>query len=231
MEGLLVSEKIIIESHKGSYTVLFKTNFSKDFNKILESNSHCLVDKKIANLYKNELDNVLKHPNTILIEATEKNKSIELIIPIIKKLIKNKIRRDHHLIAIGGGIIQDITCFISSTLMRGIMWKFFPTTLLAQSDSCIGSKSSINLSNTKNILGTFYPPNKIFVYSNFLETLDHKDILSGIGEIIKVHTIKGVTYFDQLSEDYDKLFSDRNIMQKYIHNALKEETGQDNKFS
>ena len=104
-------------------------------------------------------------------------------------MVDKKIRRGQFLIAIGGGIIQDITCFLASTVMRGLPWIFYPTTLLAQSDSCIGSKSSINSGAVKNILGTFTPPKKVVIDVGFLGTLEKKDLFSGIGEMLKVHAI------------------------------------------
>jgi 3-dehydroquinate synthase len=90
------------------------------------------------------------------------------------------------LVAVGGGITQDIACFIATTFMRGIKWTFIPTTLLAQADSCIGSKSSINFGKYKNLLGSFTPPNEIYVCDKFLNSLEDKDFKSGIGEIIKL---------------------------------------------
>ena len=174
----------------------------------------------MARLYVSELHDILDHPNTIIIEATEENKSIEKTIPVIERLVLNKVRRDHKLVAIGGGIIQDVTCFIASTLLRGLLWRFVPTTLLAQADSCIGSKSSINLGATKNILGTFNPPQDIFIHTGFLETLEEKDVQSGVGEIIKVHAIDGAKAFDQLAADFDRLFDDRAVLLKYIRSAL-----------
>ena len=221
MVVLHVSEKLIIQSHKGPYTVFFNEDISNNIESVFNYTPHFIVDAKVAHIYRVELDTVLKHPNTILIKATEENKSIGLIIPVIEQLVENKVRRDHYLIAIGGGIIQDITCFIASTLMRGMTWKFFPTTLLAQSDSCIGSKSSINLSDTKNILGTFNPPNEIFICRAFLDTLDHQDILSGIGEILKVHAIQDKAAFDQLSADYGQLLTDQAVLLRYIRDALR----------
>ena len=83
---------------------------------------------------------------------------------MIRQLIANNIRKNDTIIAVGGGITQDIVAFVSSILYRGVKWKFYPTTLLAQCDSCIGSKSSINFDNYKNLLGTFIPPNEIYIY-------------------------------------------------------------------
>jgi 3-dehydroquinate synthase len=216
----VVSEKLVIQSHRGAYTVVFDNTLLSDPARLFEGEPHFLIDANVARLYASSLQTILDHPNAIIIEATEENKSIEKIIPVLERLVLNKVRRDHTLVAIGGGIIQDITCFIASTLLRGIPWRFVPTTLLAQADSCIGSKSSINLGATKNILGTFNPPQDIFIYTGFLDTLADKDVQSGIGEIIKVHAIDGIAAFDQLAADFDLLFTDRAMLLRYIRSAL-----------
>jgi len=215
-----VSEKLNIQSHKGAYTVNFDNQLLANAGQLLAGEPHFLIDANVARLYADKLKVVLAHKNTVVIEATEENKSIERIIPIFERLVVNSVRRDHILVAIGGGIIQDITCFIASTLLRGMAWKFVPTTLLAQADSCIGSKSSINLGKTKNIIGTFNPPNEIFVCTDFLDTLENKDILSGIGEILKVHAIDSASAFDRLSADYDALHTDKKVLLAYIRQAL-----------
>jgi len=220
MVDLVVSNNITIQSYKGKYSVSFDNQLFLKFNQLLENQSHFLVDSKVASLYENQLQSILNCPLTIIIDSTEENKSIEHIIPIIEKLVTNKIRRNQSLIAIGGGIIQDITCFITSILLRGLPWKFIPTTLLAQADSCIGSKSSINLGRIKNILGTFNPPNEILICTDFLNTLEDKDIRSGLGEILKVHAINSASSYDRLSNDYDKLWKDRNLLLTYIREAL-----------
>ncbi len=215
-----MSENLVIQSHKGPYSVAFADDLLDGYQRLLSGQPHFLVDANVARLYGSKLESVLEHPHTLVIEATEENKSIERIIPVIERLVANKVRRDHVLVAIGGGIIQDITCFIASTLMRGVTWKFVPTTLLAQADSCIGSKSSINLGATKNILGTFNPPQEILVFSAFLDTLEDKEIHSGIGEILKVHAIAGADAFDRLAADYDGLLNNRAALLGYVRNAL-----------
>lgn len=215
-----MSEKLLIQSHKGPYSVSFDESLLQNLGCLMEGEPHFLVDANVAQLYASQLHDILAHPNVIIIEATEGNKSLEKIIPVFERLIQNRVRRGHILVGIGGGIIQDITCFIASTLLRGLPWRFVPTTLLSQADSCIGSKSSINLGDTKNILGTFNPPQQIFLDTGFLDTLEHKEIQSGVGEIIKVHVIDGVSSFDRLAADFDQLFTDRAVLLKYIHSAL-----------
>ena len=213
-------EGLVIQSHKGPYSVGFEYDLLADCQRLLAGQPHFLVDANVVRLYGDRLSSVFDHPNTVVIEATEENKSIDRIIPIIEKLLVNNVRRDHVLVAVGGGIIQDITCFIASTLLRGVTWKFVPTTLLAQADSCIGSKSSINLGATKNILGTFNPPKEILVCTAFLDTLEGKDMRSGIGEILKVHAIEGTDAFDRIAADYDALLDDRAVLLRYVRNAL-----------
>lgn len=211
---------LVIQSHRGPYTVFFDNALCSNPEPLLEGEPHFLIDSNIVRLYAVEFRSIIDHPNTIVIEATEENKSIEKVIPILERLVQNRVRRDHMLVAIGGGIIQDITCFIASNLLRGVSWRFVPTTLLSQADSCIGSKSSINLGPTKNILGTFNPPEKIYIDEGFLDTLEDKDIRSGIGEIIKVHAIDGVAAFERLAGDLDQLFLDRDVLRVYIRSAL-----------
>ena len=220
MVASVVSEMLVIQSHKGPYTVTLDDGPFIEPASLLEGTPHFLVDANIARLYDSRLGAILQHPHTIVIEATEPNKSLERTLPIFQRLVESSVRRDHTLVAIGGGIVQDITCFIASTLLRGVPWRFVPTTLLAQADSCIGSKSSINLGSAKNIVGTFNPPRDVFVDASFLDTLGKAELQSGIGEIIKVHAIDGVDSFNHLAVDFDRLLDDRAVLLRYIKAAL-----------
>ena len=166
----LVFKDMTIKSHKGRYTVKFCPNLHELIEKVETKKSHIIVDWKVYKIYQNLLNKLYNKNEFLIIKSNEKNKSLEKMSSYVDFLVKNKIRRSDQLIAIGGGIIQDITCFLSATLLRGVDWYFIPTTLLAQADSCIGSKSSINCNGVKNILGTFTPPKKIFVCPEFLST-------------------------------------------------------------
>jgi 3-dehydroquinate synthase len=215
-----VFEPMTIQSRSGPYRASFVPDLLNNISPLQQGAPFFVVDANIARLYAEPLAAVLAEPKTIIIEATEENKSIERIIPIIERLVKSKIRRGNLFVAIGGGIIQDITCFIASTLLRGIEWRFVPTTLLAQADSCIGSKSSINLGALKNILGTFNPPSQIWICPAFLDTLALKEVQSGVGEILKVHAIAGQEAFDKLNADFSRLILDRQVLLSYIRAAL-----------
>ena len=220
MEVSHVSRSIDIKSHKGNYNVSFRVNGIDILNKEPPEEVVFIIDKTIVERYQSRLIKIIHTERLLIIEAKEENKSIEKLSGYINQLIALKIRRDQQLIAIGGGIIQDITCFLSSIMLRGLPWTFFPTTLLAQSDSCIGSKSSINCGNIKNILGTFYPPQSVIIDIGFLETLEKKDVLSGVGEMIKVHAIDSPSSFNRIASYYDQLLSDPKIMENFIYDSL-----------
>ena len=219
MEVFHVSSQITIQSHKGEYSVSFVRGGIDLLNSNPIEDAVYIIDQNIAQLYRERLKNIL-NSRVLIIEANEENKSLSHFPEYIKALVKLNIRREQTLVAIGGGIIQDITCFLATTLMRGLPWVFYPTTLLAQSDSCIGSKSSINSGDVKNILGTFTPPKRVVVDVDFLHTLIKKEIHSGIGEMIKVHAINSPESFDEIASSYDEIMTDFNMMERFIHRSL-----------
>lgn len=208
-----------VASHKGSYGVLFGTPFDGIQNGLKEE-EHLVIDAKVAELYSGVLSRPLQSKRVVMINATEANKSLEHIPDYIKQLTSNGIKRGHCLIAVGGGIVQDITAFIAATLFRGVSWTYYPTTLLAQADSCIGSKSSINVGGVKNQVGTFTPPKKILIATEILETLTDSDFRSGIGEMIKVHLISGIDDFNTICENYDNLRSNKDKLITTIKRSL-----------
>ena len=210
-----------VQSHQGKYCVELGAieQFLVDVTNL--ENTHFVIDQKILALYSDKLKNLLSQSQSVLvIEAVEANKSLEQMPRYVHHLVANKLRRNHRLIAIGGGIIQDITCFLAANMLRGVEWWFVPTTLLAQADSCIGSKSSINCGDSKNILGTFTPPKQVFIDVNFLKTLDIQAIRSGVGEMLKVHAIDGPASFDQIAQNYQSLFYDDKLLIQYIRRSL-----------
>lgn len=214
-----MSERLVIQSHRGPYTV----EFSNELFAGLAAEGpqrHYLVDARVAELYRTQLAAVLASRSVLLIEAREGNKSLERSPEYVTHLLGRGIKRGHVLVAIGGGIIQDITCFLAAVLLRGIEWQFYPTTLLAQADSCIGSKSSINVGAFKNVVGTYTPPSRIILSPAVLATLPEVEIRSGIGEMLKVHVIAGPAAFDRIAADYVRLRADPAVMRDYILRSL-----------
>lgn len=156
------------------------------------------IDANVHRIYKSEIQRFVGNHPSLVIPATEKNKSYRKLADFYRTLIKNDFTRKNILVTFGGGTLQDISGFIASTFHRGIKWIFFPTTLLAQADSCIGSKTSINFDNAKNKIGTFYPPDHIFSDVGFCRTLSPKYFNSGLGEIIKFHLMSNARRYGLL---------------------------------
>ena len=209
-----------VKSRINDYHVYFINNALNIINKQTNDGDYIIIDRSIIENNKNYKKEI-KSKNIIIIDANEKIKSYEGTIPIIFKLINSGFKKNNRLIAVGGGITQDLTAFISSILYRGVKWVFFPTTLLAQSDSCIGSKTSINFGSFKNQVGGFYPPEKIFIDLNFLKSLKKVDIQSGFGEMCHYFVIAGEKKFKEYKEDYETAMKDDFILSKTISNSLK----------
>lgn len=226
MAASVASEPLLIESHRGPYRVRFQLRARPEELTLdrlaggAAGRAHYVVDARLLREYKVELGEVLRADSLLAIEASEQAKSLERFAGYVESLVAAGVRRGDALVAIGGGVVQDVTCFLSATLLRGLDWHFVPTTLLAQADSCIGSKSSINVGEAKNILGTFTPPKTVLVVARFLDTLEERDLRSGIGEMLKVHAIEGADSFDALARDYPRLLADRTVLLDYIRRSL-----------
>lgn len=181
---------------------------------------YCLADKRVFSLYEKDFLAALPPEKIFQIEASEEAKSFEVLAPIFTWLLKNGMRRDGCLLVAGGGVLQDIGCFIASVLFRGLRWELVPTTLLAQCDSCIGSKSSINIQSYKNQIGTFYPPHRVCLTFDVLRTLPWDQIRSGLGEVIKLHLLTSEDDFRELMADLDSLRGNEQVLSKWIMHSL-----------
>lgn len=187
------------------------------------------IDKNFFSIYGKYLKSFITNDYYHIIAALETNKSYIKISDYYRALIKARFMRGDILVTFGGGILQDISGFIASTLYRGVRWVFFPTTLLAQADSCIGSKTSINFEDNKNLIGTFYPSDRIYIDISFCRTLTKRYFNSGLGEIIKFHLMsderrysllkKYLSFSDLRNNAYFKeiIISTLNIKKSYFN--------------
>ncbi|MDD3237817.1 MAG: 3-dehydroquinate synthase [Candidatus Gastranaerophilales bacterium] len=215
-------DELIIKSNIKDYCVSFESNgdFIKELTNI--ENTVFVIDKKVWNLHKNSLLAPIKDSNYILQEAKEDKKNIKSVCKLYEKIMQSAPRKNMTLISIGGGIIQDITGFVASSLYRGINWIFIPTTLLAQVDSCIGAKTSLNFKHYKNLVGTFYPPSKIYIYPNILHTLKKADYYSGIGEMAKLNLMEGEISSQNFVKNLSQIDKQQpDILLKEIKHCLK----------
>lgn len=191
----------------------YKISFNEDFNAISDvinqPNVYLIIDKKVYDLYSGKLDIRLPEERILQVEVKEEIKNIEYVLHLFRSIMLNSAKKNLHVVSIGGGIIQDLSGFVASTLYRGVHWSYIPTTLLSLADSCVGGKTSLNFGSYKNLIGTFYPPHEIIINAAFTQTLSELDYYSGVGEIVKLHLNGGFDTAKYLEKD---LF--RGIVQK-----------------
>lgn len=138
----------------------------------------------------------------IAIEASEDAKTLAGCERVILQLRDAGVRRGQRLVAVGGGVVQDIGTFVADVYMRGLPWDYVPTTLMAMADSCIGGKSSINVGEVKNLIGGIYPPSSVQVDPSFLASLGPTAIAAGLSEAAKIAYCRGWDCFQGYLERY-----------------------------
>ena len=137
--------------------------------------------------------------STIVLPAGEGTKSFQHLELLIDRLLEDGVERTTTLIALGGGVVGDITGFAASIVLRGVSFVQIPTTLLAQVDSSVGGKTGINTSRGKNLVGTFHQPLMVIIDIETLDTLSRRQLLAGYAEVLKYGVIDDREFFDWLS--------------------------------
>lgn len=177
---------LTIKSQLGDYPVRFHGDLGCIGELATLPNRVTIIDRRVSELYAEALAPLTGDAPVYLLDAVEERKTLDEASLIYRWVLDNfTAKRNINLVSIGGGITQDVTGFVASTLFRGVAWTFVPTTLLAQVDSCIGGKTSLNFGNRKNLLGTFFPPKVIHLVPAFTRTLSRLDLYSGYGEVAK----------------------------------------------
>jgi len=183
---------------------LFKTIGNKRIIIISNSLVNCLYGVKLLSSLKRGGFN-LNLIDLIEIPDGEKYKSLSTAKYLYDELLKRKADRTTTIIALGGGVIGDLTGFVTATYMRGLPLVHIPTTLLAQVDSSIGGKVAVDHPLAKNIIGSFYQPKAVYTDPEVLQTLSDKDIENGIAEAIKIAVIKSPAFFKWLEKNMNQL--------------------------
>lgn len=183
--------QINVKSKLKDYTLQFTEKFNFFEELPTYSPRIVIIDTNVYTCYESLITQFFTAEEIVLFDAVESNKNMSNVLSLCNTVMEFSAKKNMTIISFGGGITQDITGFLASILYRGVNWIFIPTTLLAQADSCMGSKTSLNYGYFKNLLGSFYPPSRVYVDVNFTWTLSDADFYSGIGEIIKLHLMGG----------------------------------------
>lgn len=212
---------MIIKSSLKNYEVSVNNDFSVIKRLSIDEASYVVIDKNVFDIYGDELFGNIPSNQIYIFNAAEENKTIESALEICEIMTNIPAKRNARLISFGGGIVQDVTGFVANILYRGIHWTFFPTTLLAACDSCIGGKTSLNYKSYKNLLGTFYPPDQIFICTPFFKSLSERDFESGLGEVVKFNVMFGKTGISKMEQNIDELLQrDDKKLETFVYNSL-----------
>lgn len=212
---------MLIQSATKKYEVSIHSSLDPVKDMAVDEKTFVVIDKQVYELYGGRLFQNIPQDRLYLLEATEVNKVLDTALEICERMTNIPAKRNAKLISVGGGIVQDVTGFAANILYRGIHWTFFPTTLLASCDSCIGGKTSLNYKKFKNLLGTFYPPDSIQICTPFFKTLTERDFQSGLGEVVKFNVMRGESGIGSMEANIGKLLArDDETLLTFVESSL-----------
>lgn len=177
---------------------------------LLKNKRVCIItDRNVAKHHLPKLEASLKSAgievHTLVLPAGEKTKSWKFLQQVVDFVLNLSIERSFTLIALGGGVIGDLTGFAASVILRGIDFIQVPTTLLAMVDSSVGGKTGINTPQGKNLAGAFYQPKLVLMDLALLDTLPRREFAAGYAEVVKYGLINNKPFFDWLEKNARKL--------------------------
>ncbi len=193
------NNSIKIASRMYDYEVVFTDNAASTLKDITEECVY-VIDKNVYRLYSDYFQDI-PDSRVFLNDAVEDKKNMDTVMDIITFFSFVGVKKNWKVICFGGGITQDLTTVAADLFLRNVEWYFFPTTLLAMCDSCIGGKCGINFNGVKNQIGVFYPPHKIFIDLKFLDTLTEDDYLNGWGELLKFSLTSDEDFFKEIKDE------------------------------
>ena len=182
----------------------------------------CIVsDTHVSNYYMQQILKLMegraKSISTFVFPAGEESKTLDTVYQLYEYLIQGGFDRKDLLIALGGGVVGDLTGYAAATYLRGISFIQIPTTLLSMVDSSIGGKTGVDFKAYKNMIGAFHQPKAVYINLSTLKTLDTSQFYSGLGEVIKHGLIKDKSYYDWLKEKHDLIMNrDTAILEELV---------------
>ncbi len=224
--GKMAQRLPILLNKKPCYDIVFSQSFEDlwfDLAELGIENRRVMIitDSNVRPLYAEELlanlqEKCLK-ADMFCFEAGEANKTLDTVKEAYKKLIESGFDRKDLLLAVGGGVVGDLTGYVAATYLRGIDYVQIPTTLLAQADSSIGGKTGVDFDGFKNMVGAFKMPVLVYMNLSTLKSLDSRQYFNGFAEIMKHGLIKDAGFFEWLiSNMYEICERDLEIVEEMI---------------
>lgn len=189
---------IHMELNENSYDIVVERGILSRVSDMLNLERRVLIvtDSGVPAEYAETVAKQCKEPFIHTVKSGESSKSLEVFGELLKIMLDNNFSRKDCVVAVGGGVVGDLSGFVASAYMRGVDFYNIPTTLLSQIDSSIGGKTAINFGNVKNIVGAFYQPKKVIIDADVLKTLPARQISNGLAEAVKMALTSDDILFD-----------------------------------
>lgn len=194
--------KLSVNTKLSTYDIIIQKGILNNLKDYLDIQGKVMIigDNGVPSIYLDTVKKQFNNAYTFVIEQGEKSKNFENYLKIQEKLLENNFSRYDYLIALGGGVVGDLTGFVASTFKRGIRYIQIPTTTLSQIDSSIGGKTAIDFNGYKNVIGTFYQPSLVLIDINVLSTLSNRHFNNGLVEALKI----GLTFDEELVSLFER---------------------------
>lgn len=219
----------VLYNKKPCYDIVIEPNFNKlseEISKLDSINKKiCVItDSIVGPLYKDEvldlLEPICKKVVFFSFQAGEERKNLSTVNDIYRFLIEQQFDRKDMLLALGGGVVGDMTGFAAATFLRGIDFIQVPTSLLSQLDSSIGGKTGVDFEQYKNMVGAFKMPKLVYININTLTTLDERQFYNGFAEAMKHGLIKDSMYYEwMISNMYEICEREMDVLEELVYRS------------
>ena len=223
---------IPVQTSQGAYDIVLARGILNDAGNYLHLNRKVLIitDDGVPAQYAEQVAQNCKFSKILTIKQGEQSKNIQVFTDILRVLVEEGFTRTDCIVAVGGGVIGDLTGFAAASFMRGIDFYNIPTTVLSQVDSSIGGKTAIDFMGIKNIVGAFYPPKKVLIDPDTLKTLPARQISNGLAEAIKMASTSSAELFQifetqDIMENIDTIIEKALFIKKAVVETDEKETG------
>ena len=214
---------------KKVYDIVIENNFNQLVKELsvfgIKERKLCIVtERQVASYYLEEVCSLLEKEcaklEVYIFQEGEESKNLSTVDSLYHFLITHEFDRKDMLVALGGGVVGDLTGFAAATYLRGIDFIQVPTSLLAQVDSSIGGKTGVDFRAYKNMVGAFHQPRLVYMNTSTLSSLNTRLFNSGFGEILKHGLIKDASYFQWLKDNIEKIAAlDSGYLEEMIYRS------------
>lgn len=223
---------IPIKTQNGSYNIYLERGALNKAGEYFDLDRKVMIvtDTGVPSEYSKTVAALCKNAVITTIEMGEKSKNIDTFKYILECMVKNDFTRTDCVVAVGGGVVGDLSGFVASCFMRGVDFYNIPTTFLSQVDSSIGGKTAVDFMGLKNIVGAFYQPKGVLIDSDTLKTLPDRQLSNGLAESVKMSLTSDPVLFDileksDISENIDTIILRSLNVKKYVVEQDEKEAG------